>query len=207
MSACKVPAHPYHSPVNHLNIRWRRHPTWWENEWFWSASGSKQMKLYLNEWDDAESKAETKESAKRGEKLNRSHSNASLKLWTGSIFNILSVQDLFWNHHSRNKSLLLTYDSLLAKEYVEGGQIFFPGIVGDRFTRILKTNYHPIRDSDSELIWILMVYHWLEFNKGVIVLLSVGVGQPLDVIRQWGSVLSMINLFHLCKYTCWSNNN
>ena len=106
MSACKVPAHPYHSPVNHLNIRWRRHPTWGENEWFWSASGSKQMKLYLNEWDDAESKAETKESAKRGEKLNRSHSNASLKLWTGSIFNILSVQDLFWNHHSRNKSLL-----------------------------------------------------------------------------------------------------
>ena len=103
--------------------------------------------------------------------------------------------------------LRLTYDSLLAKEYVEGGQIFFPGIVGDRFTRILKTNYHPIRDSDSELIWILTVYHWLEFNEGVIVLLSVGVGQPLDVIRQWGSVLSMINLFHLCKYTCWSNNN
>ena len=46
------------------------------------------MKSDLNEWDDAESKAEAKESSERGEKLNRSHSYASLKLWTGSIFNI-----------------------------------------------------------------------------------------------------------------------
>ena len=45
------------------------------------------------------------------------------------------------------------------------------------------------------------VYLWLQFNKRVVVLLPVGVGQPLDVIRQRGSLLSLINLFHLCKVT------
>ena len=102
--------------------------------------------------------------------------------------------------------LRLTYDSLLAKEYVEGGQIFFPGIVGGCFTRILQIKIKP-HHIVSEFIRISTVYHWLQFNERVVVLLSVGVGQTLDVIRQWGSVLSMINLFHLCKYTCWSNNN
>ena len=42
-----------------------------------------EMKSDLNKWDDAEAKAETKESAKRGEKLNRSHPYAPLKLWRG----------------------------------------------------------------------------------------------------------------------------
>ena len=43
----------------------------------------------LNEGDDAESKAKTKESAERGEKLNRSHSNASLQFWIGCTYLII----------------------------------------------------------------------------------------------------------------------
>ena len=116
------------------------------------------------------------------------------------------MQDPIWNRHYKNiiyllvSILRLTHDGLLAKEDVEGGQIFFPGIVGGCFTRILKTeqNYTP-----SELISILTVYHWLQFNERVVVLLSVGVGQTLDVIRQRGSVLSLINLFHLGIFICW----
>ena len=45
-------------------------------------------KTDLNEWHDAEAKAETKDSTKRGEKLDRSHPNAPLQLWRGVVFNI-----------------------------------------------------------------------------------------------------------------------
>ena len=45
---------------------------------------------------------------------------------------------------------------------------------------------------------LLTIHHWLQSNEGVIVLLSVGARQLLDVIRQQGFVLSPIYLFHLC---------
>ena len=46
----------------------------------------------------------------------------------------------------------------------------------------------------------------MQFYEGVIVIFSVRVGQLLDVIRQQGPVLTIINLFHLCKYTFRCND-
>ena len=90
-----------------------------------------------------------------------------------------------------------THDSLLAKEDVDRGHIFLPGIVGNGFTYILKRKQIiPLYTSETES------YRWLQFNEGVIVLLSVGVWQPLDIIRRQGSGLSPVYLFHLCNCTC-----
>ena len=171
------------------------------------------MKSDLNEWDDAEAEAEAKDSAKRGEKLNRPHSNASLQLWTGSILNMWSVLESSEIRVSCTYVIFLlfsifrlTHDGLLSKEDVKCGQIFLPGIVcGWCFTHVLKTDQNCTSSYCIRVdLNIETVYLWLQFNEGVVVLLPVGVGQPLDVTRQRGFVLSLINLFHLCKHTCFT---
>ena len=107
-----------------------------------------------------------------------------------------------------------THDSLLAKEDVERCHIFLPGIVAVCFTHILKTQeeirpYHNLirncKVDHLHTVCSLWCYLWLQLNEGVIVLLSIGIRQPLYIIRQWGSSLSLIDIFHLCMYLCWSH--
>ena len=86
-----------------------------------------KIKSDLNEWNDAETKAEAENPPKRGEKLHRSHPDASLQLCREFVFNEQSL-------------MKITHDSLLAKEDVQYCQIFFPGIVGVCIAHILKNN-------------------------------------------------------------------
>ena len=64
-----------------------------------------KIKSDLNEWNDAETKAEAENPPKRGEKLHRSHPDASLQLCREFVFNEQSL-------------MKITHDSLLAKEDV-----------------------------------------------------------------------------------------
>ena len=77
----------------------------------------------LEEGDNAEAKKETKESAKGRDKLNRSHQDSSLQLF---------------HEEKKRKSIyckeILTHNSLLSKEDVEGGKVFLPSIVRGRPT-------------------------------------------------------------------------
>ena len=68
----------------------------------------------LDEGDDAEAKAEAKESSKGGCKVHRAHPDAPLQLWK-----YCDVQC----------HVLLTHDSVLAKEDVDKSNILLPGVV------------------------------------------------------------------------------
>ena len=48
---------------------------------FGLVDASKKPVDDLNEWDDAETKTKAKEPSKGGNKVNQTHSDASLKLW------------------------------------------------------------------------------------------------------------------------------
>ena len=123
-----------------------------------------------------------------------------------STFNLSRNKGSFICSFNANSIFRFTHDSLLAKVDVECGQVFFPGIVAGCFNHILKKRSKLNLLIVPEFIW-LTIHQWPQFNEGVVVLLSIGARQILDIVRQQGSILSPIHLFHLmCKYTCWSND-
>ena len=42
-------------------------------------------------------------------------------------------------------------------------------------------------------------YLWLQRNKAIVVLCSIGVRKTLDIVGQQGSILSSVDIFHLCN--------
>ena len=130
----------------------------------------------FQEGNDAEPKEKAKKSSKGGDKLNRSHGNASLQLYHKKLMRLYV------------KEISFTYHSFLSKENVESGNILIPGIIS-----ILSNLGENWVKKGSILVFHLR----RQFDQRIKVFISLRACDVLNVVRETRLARLMINLFNL----------
>ena len=134
------------------------------------ADTSKKPVDDLQKWDDAESKTEAKEPSEGCNEVDRTHSDASLKLW---------------ENVSNSWKIIFTHDSVLAKEDVDNSNVLLPSIV----EVILEIGV-------GQTFCCSRLYRWLGEKQIILVPSPHRVGQGWDVGGNW-AVGYFVSLFHL----------